>query len=86
MSSVSFYKIKELIEDENIPREQLADEIVNRYAKHSVYINADIPQWENNHQRDQYMKNLLHSGKSIKEIGEMVNLQESRVRQIVYDY
>lgn len=86
MASITFYHLKEIIEDESIPRDEIADRLAERYPKHSVYISADVPEWETLDERNQYMKNLLHSGLSIKEIGERVDLQQSRVREIVYSY
>lgn len=82
--SVSFYKIKEIIEDDTIPREEVTQLIVNRYAKHSCYINAEIPEWETHDQRNAYMLNLKKAGWTAEEIGEKVGLQKSRVMEIIY--
>lgn len=84
MASVSFYKIKEIIEDESIPREQVAETLVKKYAKHSVYINADVPEWETLEERNQYMMNLKKQGLTVDEICQLVNLSASQVREIIY--
>lgn len=84
MSSVSFYRLKEIIEDERIPRDEIASIIVSKYAKHSCYINADIPKWETLDERNQYMMNLKKSGFTAEEIGEKVGLQKSQVMKIIY--
>lgn len=84
MASITFYQLKEIIEDESIPRDEIADVLTERYPKHSVYISVDVPKWETKDERDQYMRNLAVSGVSLEEIGKRVDLQKSRVREIVF--
>ncbi|WFD09960.1 Mor transcription activator family protein [Tepidibacter hydrothermalis] len=77
MATVSFYEVKEVI------GEEVAQKIMDEFPCMHLYIPNNMPKFPDNLTRNKYIKNSYHTGATIPEIADMINLSVETVRKIV---
>ncbi|KXG42655.1 Mor transcription activator family protein [Tepidibacillus decaturensis] len=75
--SVSFAEIKPIIGEEAALR------LIDKYADSQVYIPNKMPEFPNPETRNEYIRNLSYSGKSIQELAEQFDLSKGYIYKIL---